>query len=148
MALAKLAPAAQELTRRVLDLPFSQSQGLDLVHQEPGAAIVTFEARDNVMHPLGALHAGILHAVMESVCLLAVAPLLQEGERAVTHDFHASVMRPILAGQQVELRADVQRQGRNLVFVDGEGWAGGKLCYTARVTKSIVREGGGPGGST
>jgi uncharacterized protein (TIGR00369 family) len=140
MATEKLSAAVQALTQRVLDLPFNQSQGLELVHQEAGAAVATFEARDNLMQPLDALHVGILHAVMESVCLLAVAPQLQPGERAVTHDFHASVMRPILASQRVELRAQVQRQGRNLVFVDGEAWAGDKLCYLARVTKSIVRD--------
>jgi uncharacterized protein (TIGR00369 family) len=130
---------ANELTRRVLDLPMHRMLGLDLIAQEPGVAVAQFEAAGNVLGPMEALHVGIVHALMESVCLLAVIPLLQRGEYAVTHDFHASIMRPVPGGERVELRAKVQRQGRNVIFVDGEAWAGEKLCYTARVTKSVLR---------
>ncbi len=131
--------SAAELTRRVLDLPMHRVLGLNLQAQEPGIAVATFEAASNTLGPAEALHVGVVHALMESVCLLAVIPLLQAGEYAVTHDFHASVMRPIPAGQSVELRAKVQRQGKNVIFVDGEAWAADKLCYMARVTKSVLR---------
>jgi uncharacterized protein (TIGR00369 family) len=113
--------------------------GLELTAQEPGVAVAEFEPGANVLGPMEALHVGIVHALMESVCLLAVIPLLQPGEYAVTHDYHASVMRPITGGKRVELRAKVQRQGRNVIFVDGEAWSGDALCYTARVTKSVLR---------
>jgi len=130
---------SNELTRRVLELPMHRMLGLDLVAQEPGVAVAQFETAGNVLGPMAGVHVGIVHALMESVCLLAVIPLLQTGEYAVTHDFHASVMRPMPGGERVELRAKVQRQGRNVIFVDGEAWAGEKLCYTARVTKSVLR---------
>lgn len=137
--------SAQEQTRRVLELPMHRMLGLDLLAQEPGVAVAEFEAGGNVLGPSAALHVGIVHALMESVCLLAVIPLLQPGQYAVTHDFHASVMRPIPSGGRVELRAKVQRQGRNVIFVDGEAWAAEKLCYTARVTKSVLHPDAEPG---
>lgn len=133
------ASATLELTRRILDLPLHRVLGLNLLAQEPGVAVAEFEAAGNVMGPHAALHVGVVHALLETVCLLAVVPLFQPGEYAVTHDFHASIMRPIPGGERVELRARVQRQGRNVIFVDGEAWAADKLCYTARVTKSVLR---------
>jgi uncharacterized protein (TIGR00369 family) len=138
------AASAAELTRRVLDLPLHRMLGLHLTQQEPGVAVAGFAATLNTLGPMEALHVGVVHALMESVCLLAVIPLLQPGEYAVTHDFHASVMRPIPGGQAVELRAKVQRQGKNVIFVDGEAWAAEKLCYMARVTKSVLRPDGAP----
>lgn len=129
----------QEWSQRILDLPMHRMLGLELLAQEPGVAVAEFEPGANVLGPMEALHVGIVHALMESVCLLAVIPLLQPGEYAVTHDYHASVMRPLAGNERVELRAKVQRQGRNVIFVDGEAWSGDKLCYTARVTKSVLR---------
>jgi uncharacterized protein (TIGR00369 family) len=130
-----------QATREVLGLPLHRMLGLELVGQEPGAAVARFQAHEDLLGPRGALQSGVIHALMESVCLLAVLPLLAPGEYAVTQDFHASVMRPIRNGLTVELRAKVQRQGKNVAFVDGEAWGEDQLCYSARVTKSIVRPG-------
>lgn len=131
-----------EITRRSLDVPLHHFLGVELVGQEPGQAVARFQAGPNTLNYAGAMHGGVAYALLDAVCYMALAPLLRRGENAVTHDLHVSVLRPVLPGQEVELRGRVVQKGRSLVFCESQAWAAGRLAATARVTKSLVRLGG------
>lgn len=131
-----------EMTRRSLGVPLHQFLGVELVKQEQGEAVARFQAGPNTMNYVGAMHGGVAYALLDVVCYLALAPLLKRGENAVTHDLHVSVLRPVLPGQEVELRGRVVQKGRSVVFCESESRVEGKVTATARVTKTLVAMGG------
>lgn len=87
----------------------------------------------------GGLHAGVLYSLMEATCLLALLGWLEDSERAVTHDLHASVVRRTPLGVRCQLTAKVIRRGRSLAFIDANAEVDGEIVATMRVTKSIIR---------
>jgi uncharacterized protein (TIGR00369 family) len=131
-----------EITRRALAAPLHGFLGFELVSQEDGRAVARFQATANTLNYAGAMHGGVAYALLDAVCYLALVPLLGRGENAVTHDLHVSVLRPVLPGQEVELRGRVVQKGRSVVFCESEAWAQGRLTATARVTKTLVAMGG------
>ncbi|GAB7544061.1 PaaI family thioesterase [Cupriavidus sp. 8B] len=127
----------QQRISTVLALPLNVYIGLAWEGSEGGVARTSFVVKQEHL-ALGSLHAAMLYAAMEATCLFALSPAMGKEDHAVTHDFHASVMRKIGLGDTCEIEARVVKHGRSLAFVDASATAAGKLVAAARVTKSIV----------
>jgi len=125
----------------VLGHPFHRFAGLRLVDQQPGKAVTRFTVTGNVVNMNHTLHAGLLYGLMDATGFLALITVLKPDELAATHDLHVSVMRPVLKGEDVEIRAEVIRRGGSVAFIRCEAWRIGlgnaSLAATGTVTKSL-----------
>jgi uncharacterized protein (TIGR00369 family) len=127
----------------VLNHPFHRACELSLGHSADGRAEIRFAVNAFTANPQGALHGGILYAMMDVACFFAVVPLLQPDQHPVSVEVHTSVLRAALQGDTVIIRSWVDRLGRTLaamrcdaLVVDADGSE--RLIGTGNVTKSIL----------
>lgn len=137
----------EQVRDSVLSHPFHAACGLSLVDAGEGRAELTFPVNDFTGNPQGALHGGILYALMDVSCFFAVIPLLDENEHPVSIEVNTSVLRAARPGEHVVIRSHVDRRGRTLAAMRCEAHAvdpsgNERLIATGNVTKSIIREGG------
>ena len=123
---------------RLADLPLHRFLGVEVVSCRPGEAVLRMPASPNTVNAGGVVHGGALYALLDAASYMALVHDLGEGENAVTHDLHVSVLRPAQVKADVEFRGRVRQKGRSLVFAEAEAWSEGRLVATARVTKSLV----------
>lgn len=129
----------EALNREILSIPLYVACDLALIEQDGGSARLTFVGKGLAATRMGTVHGGLLYGFLDVAGYFALAPLMGEDERAVTHDVHVSVMRPVPADVVVELRAAVKKRGRTTAFIDAEAFdPDGKLLASARVTKTIT----------
>lgn len=137
-AASQLTEEQRQRLARIVDLPLHRFLGVDVVSCGAEEAVLRLPASPSTINAGGVVHGGVLYALLDAVCYLALMPQLAADENAVTHDLHVSVLRPALTTQDVEFRGRVRQKGRSLVFADSEAWSGGKQVATARVTKTLV----------
>ena len=123
--------------RAILDVPLHRHLGLTFDGHEPGVAHAHFDA-GAAHEAFGGIHGGVLYALLDAVCMLALLPTLPGGRHAVTHDLHVSMMRPVRPGALCRLEGRVARAGRTLAFIDGIARVDGQVVASARVTKSLT----------
>jgi uncharacterized protein (TIGR00369 family) len=132
----------QKIYQGVLEQPFHKACGLELISTENGHAQIRFATNDFTLNPQGALHGGILYAMMDVACFLALLPCLPEDRHPVSVDVHTSVISAARSGDQVIIRSHVDRVGRSLAFMHAEAYAvngqAEKLIATGNVTKAIL----------
>ncbi|KAI9008614.1 HotDog domain-containing protein [Hyaloraphidium curvatum] len=123
----------------VLGLPAHRLFALEAVHVSPGRATLRFPATPPALGPSGTtVHGGLVSLLAEPAAMIALLPTIPRDAFAVTADLHAQFLRPMRAGQDVELVATVRRAGRALAFVEVEARQGGEAAALVRVTKQIV----------
>lgn len=126
-------------TDRVLAHRFHRDCGLTLVERDSAGAVCRFAVNEYTANPFGALHGGILYAMMDVAAFLAVLPTLAAAENAVSHDVHVSVLRPV-SGDEVTLHARILKRGRGTIFIRVEARdAEDRLAATGTVTKTVVQ---------
>ena len=133
----------EQITETVLAHPLHSACELDLVEAGNGAAVLTFAVNDFSTNPQGALHGGILYALMDVACFFAVMTRLSEDQHPVSVEVHTSVLRAARAGETVRMEARLDRLGRTLAASRCEAYAQGstgepRLIATGSVTKAIV----------
>lgn len=133
----------QQVREGVLSHPLHRACGLELVHSAGGRAEVRFAVNDFTVNPQGALHGGILYAMMDVACFFAVVPQLNEDQHPVSVEVHTSVLRAAQQGETVVIRSWVDRLGRTLaamrcdaLVINADGSE--RLIGTGNVTKSIL----------
>ena len=131
----------------VLAHPFHQACELTLTHCADGVAEVAFPVNGFTGNPQGALHGGILYALMDVASFLSVSSRLAPEQHAVSIDVHTSVLRAARPGETVRITSRVDRVGRSLAAMRCEATATSadgqtRLIATGSVTKSIIREPG------
>jgi uncharacterized protein (TIGR00369 family) len=134
----------EQQTARVLNHPYHRFAGLELVHQEAGKAWCRFEVNANSISLSATLHSGVLYGLLDATSHLALLPMLEAGEHAVTIDLHVSIVRSVPPGARVALRAEVVRKRSSIAFVRCEAQtvedAAGTVAV-ATITKAIARHG-------
>jgi uncharacterized protein (TIGR00369 family) len=142
-----MTKVAEELTldqqnARILNQPYHRFAGLELVHQEPGKAWCRFEVNANSIALSAILHSGVLYGLLDAACHLALLPMLEPGEQAVTIDIHVSIIRSVPPGARVVLRAEVLRKRTSFAFLRCEAQtvedAAGTVAL-AIITKALSR---------
>lgn len=121
----------------ILDVPLHRHLGLVYEDSADGVANAWFDVGPQLV-AFGGLHGGVHYLLMDAVAMLALLPLLEPDQHAVTHDLHASVIRPVAPGARVRLCGRVVRRGRNLAFIDVTAQVDGEVVASARVTKSLT----------
>lgn len=133
----------EQQNARVLNHPYHRFAGLELVHQEPGKAWCRFEVNANSISLSATLHSGVLYGLLDATSQLALLPMLEQGEHAVTIDFHVSIVRSVPPGARVALRAEVVRKRSSMAFLRCEAQtvedAAGTVAI-ATITKALARQ--------
>jgi uncharacterized protein (TIGR00369 family) len=124
--------------RAVLNIPLNRHLGIVFDGCVDGIAKSHFQSTPELATFDGQLHGGALSVLFEVAAFLALAPLLQDSQHAVTHDLHVSLMRPVPTGVRCDLSAHVVRSGRSLAFIEVSAHVEGKQVASARITKSII----------
>ena len=132
----------------VLDIPLHRFLGLRLADPAEPSAGVLLDVGEPALNNAGVLHGGIVTALLDVACYLALLPSLAPDENAVTHDVAASLLRPVSPGAVLRLTAQVVRKGRAVVFLRAEGSVDGLVVATAQVTKTMVRSSGAAAAGT
>ena len=133
----------ENLYKAVLEQPLHHACELDLVSAAQGHAEIRFRVNEFTGNPQGALHGGILYAMLDVACFFAVVPELPEGQHPVSVEVHTSVLRAALSGETVRVRSWVDRPGRTLAAMRAEAFAVNaqgeqRLIATGNVTKAIL----------
>lgn len=128
----------------ILAHPLHRACELELVSAVDGRSEVRFPVNDFTTNPQGALHGGIVYALMDVACFFAAASRLPPEQHAVTIETHSSVLRAASRDEQVVIRAHVDRLGRTLAAMRAEAYAINaqqqeRLIATGSVTKAIVQ---------
>jgi|SRR5690554_814967 len=133
----------EQVREGILGHPLHRACDLELVHSTDGRAEIRFAVNDFAVNPAGALHGGILYAMMDVACFFAVISQLQADQHPVSVEVHSSVLRAALQGETVVIRSWVDRLGRTLaamrcdaLVVNADGSE--RLIGTGNVTKSIL----------
>mgnify|MGYP005751063595 FL=1 len=133
----------EQVREGVLNHAFHRACELSLEHSAEGRAEIRFAVNDFTANPQGALHGGILYAMMDVACFFAVVPQLAADQHPVSVEVHTSVLRAALKGDTVIIRSWVDRLGRTLaamrcdaLVIEADGSE--RLVGTGSVTKSIL----------
>lgn len=127
----------------VLEHPFHKACELTLIHAEQGRAEVSFKVNDFTVNPQGALHGGIIYALIDVACFFAVVPTLAPDQHPVSIETHVSILRAATLGETITITAWTDRVGRTLAAMRAEVFANDgtqkRLIATGNVTKSILQ---------
>lgn len=132
--------ALEQLLPMVLAHPLHQYIGVDAIDAADGRSRIEIVIGDNTVNPRGAFHGGVAYLLCDMACYAALLSVLAEGENAVTHDLHVSMLRAAKLGDRVVASANVIKRERNIAFMDAALHCGEQLLARATVTKSILRE--------
>jgi len=130
----------KKIAKRAESLPLHKFLGVKLKGFREGSGELELKAGKSAVNVAGLLHGGVLYALLDAAAYQGLIPTFAEGENAVTHDIHVSVLRPVKLGETVRFKGRVLKRGRTTAFTESEAWVGDKLVAAARVTKSIVRQ--------
>lgn len=97
----------REMRREILALlngsPFYKHLGMEIVEAGEGRALLRLPVRDELKNLYGILHGGVIAALLDSSCSIAVGTLLGPDEAAVTLDqrinYIANVRQGVLFGE-------------------------------------------------
>lgn len=101
--------------------PFFCLMGIDIVHSEPGRAVLMMPVRPDMHNGVGWLQGGILVAIADEAMALALYPLLEKHEGIATIAESTSFIKGTRDGAIVA-EARVVRKGRRVAFMDAEVW--------------------------
>lgn len=135
----------QDLRESIFSLlnnsPFYRHLGMEVLEMGEGRAKLRLEVRDEHKNLYGIVHGGVLAALLDSTCSIAVGTLLGEGEAAVTLDqrinFISNVSGGVLYGEGKALH-----KGRYTGVGQGEVRdEEGNLVAAGMTTVFVVRAG-------
>ena len=122
----------------VLSLPLHRFVGVELLDPAAPEDGIAFPVGPSAQNQAQLLHGGVVTALLDVACFLALLPQLGAEQHAVTHDLSVSLLRPVPAGSRVELVGQVLRLGRAVAFLRAEARVDGRLVATAQVTKTVL----------
>lgn len=125
----------------MLEVALHRFLGVRLLDPSQPAAGIAFTVDAPAVNNANVLHGGIVTALLDVACYLALLGELPADQNAVTHDVAASLMRPVPRGAEVQIRASVVRRGRSVVFLRAEASSEGKVVAAGQVTKTVVPTG-------
>lgn len=129
-----IAPAwtLRQLQARIERAPFNTWLGLEVVAFDDASVTLGLKVRPDMLgHATrNALHGGIVAAVIDTACSMAV--VARTGESVFTVDMRVDYLRPATASEY-SIRAEIVRLGRTLATADAQIKApDGKLVASGR----------------
>ena len=99
--------------------PFFCMMGIDIVHVEPGNAVLKMEVRRDMQNGVGWLQGGMLAAIADEAMALALYTLLADNEGIATISESTSFIRGVREGV-ICAEGRVVRKGRRVAFMEGD----------------------------
>lgn len=108
------------------NVPFARELGMQLVSAGEGAALVAvpYDPRLVGNPETGVLHGGVISALLDMTCGLAVLSTAEGRRGTATLDLRIDYMRPAAAGQTVHAHAECYRTTRSIAFVRALAYQG------------------------
>lgn len=119
-------------------IPLHRFLGIRPIDPASPTAGIVLPATGAAVNNASVVHGGVIAALLDVASYLAILPLLEPGQNAVTHDLSASLLRPVPHDAEVRLVGSIIRCGRTLAFLRAEATVEDVLVATAQVTKSLV----------
>lgn len=129
----------QEALKGVITHPLHRYVGVETLQASDGQAHFEITIGSQTVNPLGVFHGGVVYMLCDMACYAALVSTLSEGEDAVTHDIHVSMMRAAKLGDCIRFEGRVLKRGRSLAFMEAQASLNGQLIARAAVTKSILQ---------
>lgn len=101
---------------------FMTTLGATLVRVEAGEVEIALPVQAAHTQHTGALHAGVVTAIVDSACGFAALSLMPEGRTVVSVEFKLNLLSPAV-GSEMRAIGRVLRSGRTLTVCSGEVWA-------------------------
>ncbi len=131
--------AYDSLISAVLEHPLHRAMGVETIEASAGRSRIELAIGANAVNMAGVLHGGVVYTVCDMACYAALLTLLPEGDYAVTHDIHVSLLRAARLGDRIVFSGRVIKRGRGIAFMEAEAHCGDQLLARATVTKSILK---------
>ena len=110
----------EEITKHGRDAnPFFCLMGIEVVHVEPGKAVLKMEVRRDMHNGVGWLQGGMLAALADEAMALALYPLLAKDEGIATISESTSFIKGVRQGI-ILAEGRVIRKGRRVAFMEGD----------------------------
>lgn len=127
---------------KIIAQPFHHACEFSILSAENGHSHTQFKVNSFTGNIVGALHGGIMYALLDVTAFVALSTRLRSGQHAVSVDVHFAVLNVAMMGEVVEMEAQVDRSGATLGFMRVEAYvrepAGGKrIIGTGHVTKAV-----------
>ncbi len=102
--------------------PLLATLGMTLVRVADGEVELRMPFRADLLQQTGALHAGVLTALVDSACALAATTRLPAGRTVVSVEFKVNLLSPAIGDEMCAI-GRVIRAGRTLTVCSGDAWA-------------------------
>ena len=102
--------------------PLMATLGATLERVEPGEVVIYLPFDAAHTQHTGALHAGVVTAIVDSACGFAAATLMPANRSVVSVEFKLNLLSPAI-GDGFRAIGRVVRAGRTLTVCSGEVWA-------------------------
>lgn len=123
----------------VMNHPLHRAMGVERIEAANGRSRIEIDVGPGMVNAAGMFLGGNVYTICDMACYAALLSELPEGENAVTHDIHVSLMRGAKAGDRVVFSGRVIRRGRSIAFLEAEARVGDDVVARATVTKSILK---------
>lgn len=134
----QLPPSIQAILKRQAPAATLLGQKIIAIDAARGAARIAYDAGDNLENRFGALHGGMIAAIMDDVMAIAAGLSLQWGEISPTLEMKTSFLAMAKPGRLMA-EAAVLRRGKSVIFLEARlEDAGHRLIATASATASVT----------
>lgn len=127
-----------EVVATVLNLPLHKYVGIELIDPSDPARGVAVDVGETNVNPSEMLHGGIVPLLLDVAAYLAAAELFEPETDAVTATNSVSLLRPVPTGKRFTASANVDRLGRNALFITTQAKCDDQLVATGQIVKAVV----------
>jgi len=110
--------------------------GVQLDELGPGTLRASLAVRDDLVTPVGAMHGGVMAALVDHVLGVVLYPLMERGQWAATTEFKLNYLAAVKKGR-LEARSQVLSFGRRSAVVRCEVSNEGRVVCAAQGTLLI-----------
>lgn len=133
-----MAQTLEERAQQALDVPLLQFVGARFEGWDSGCAVVRLDAGPRVLNANDRLHGGVLAMLLDVTAYLALLPMLEGEETAVTHSMNTIFMGSGAANDALRFQGRILQRGRSVAFLESEASIGDKRVALATVCKSLL----------
>lgn len=137
-AIADLETWQRGFLETVLDNPYYQWAGVELLEIAAGRARLRLQPSPVLLAPGGTVNGSVVNGLLELPSFLSLLSALQEGERAVTSDIFIQNLKLIPGDAELVLEGKLLRRGRSMAWCEAAAIVDGTARSLARITKTIL----------